>query len=153
MNNRYFAGRQISAEIYDGKTRYEKSGARTTMTEEEDENEKQGWNVMQNGSKKAVVKMMMTTTTSLDICGTWTQTNAWGIREVTQKEKCPTCKVESFITPPPCSPLCCFHISFTFFSFFSLFSHSHTLCFFTFLHYPSHATSISTQGRKNKERH
>lgn len=40
MNNRYFAGRQISAEIYDGKTRYEKSGARTTMTEEEDENEK-----------------------------------------------------------------------------------------------------------------
>ncbi|KAJ8653673.1 hypothetical protein O0I10_010711 [Lichtheimia ornata] len=38
MNNRYFAGRQISAEIYDGKTRYEKSGARTT--EEDDENEK-----------------------------------------------------------------------------------------------------------------
>lgn len=70
--------------------------------------------------------MMMTTTTSLDICGTWTQTNAWGIREVTQKEKCPTCKVESFITPPPCSPLCCFHISFTFFSFFSLFP-IHTL--------------------------
>ncbi|KAI9263295.1 hypothetical protein BDA99DRAFT_64039 [Phascolomyces articulosus] len=35
MNNRYFAGRQISAEIYDGKERYQKSG--TKGTEEDDE--------------------------------------------------------------------------------------------------------------------
>lgn len=40
-----------------------------------------------------------------------------------------------------------------FFLFLLSFSHSHTLRFFTLLHYPSHATSISTQGRKNKERH
>ncbi|KAI9472928.1 hypothetical protein BDB00DRAFT_216080 [Zychaea mexicana] len=41
MNNRYFAGRQISAEIYDGKERYEKSGARGAAgDEEEDEAEK-----------------------------------------------------------------------------------------------------------------
>lgn len=40
MNNRYFAGRQISAEIYDGKTRYEKSGTKTTLEGEEDEAEK-----------------------------------------------------------------------------------------------------------------
>lgn len=39
MNNRYFAGRQISAEIYDGKTKYQKSGARTDVEGEEDEAE------------------------------------------------------------------------------------------------------------------
>ncbi|KAI7855659.1 hypothetical protein BDC45DRAFT_505574 [Circinella umbellata] len=39
MNNRYFAGRQISAEIYDGKERYEKSGG-TKGDEGEDEAEK-----------------------------------------------------------------------------------------------------------------
>ncbi|ORX48246.1 hypothetical protein DM01DRAFT_262435 [Hesseltinella vesiculosa] len=37
MNNRYFAGKQISAEIYDGKTKYQKSG----NTAEDDEDEKQ----------------------------------------------------------------------------------------------------------------
>ena len=42
MNNRYFAGRQISAEIYDGKERYQKSGSGggTKGDEEEDEAEK-----------------------------------------------------------------------------------------------------------------
>ncbi|ORY92220.1 hypothetical protein BCR43DRAFT_497979 [Syncephalastrum racemosum] len=40
MNNRYFAGRQISAEIYDGKTKYEKSGTKTNLEGEEDEAEK-----------------------------------------------------------------------------------------------------------------
>lgn len=40
MNNRYFAGRQISAEIYDGKTKYQKSGPRSDVEGEEDEAEK-----------------------------------------------------------------------------------------------------------------
>ncbi|KAI9472032.1 MAG: hypothetical protein EXX96DRAFT_344761 [Benjaminiella poitrasii] len=37
MDKRYFSGRQIEAEIYDGKTRYEKSGGRTTEEDEEAE--------------------------------------------------------------------------------------------------------------------
>lgn len=41
MNNRYFAGRQISAEIYDGKTKYQKSGTKGPgLDEEEEEAEK-----------------------------------------------------------------------------------------------------------------
>ncbi|CAO3612177.1 unnamed protein product [Cunninghamella blakesleeana] len=39
MNNRYFGGKQISAEIYDGKTRYNKSGP--GLTEDDEEAEKQ----------------------------------------------------------------------------------------------------------------
>jgi HIV Tat-specific factor 1 len=39
MNNRYFAGRQITAEIFDGKAKYEKSGGK--QTEEDEEAEKQ----------------------------------------------------------------------------------------------------------------
>ncbi|CEI85549.1 hypothetical protein RMCBS344292_00011 [Rhizopus microsporus] len=39
MDGRYFSGRQISAEIYDGKTRYEKTGGK--QTEEDEEAEKQ----------------------------------------------------------------------------------------------------------------
>ncbi|KAI7906823.1 uncharacterized protein BX663DRAFT_497709 [Cokeromyces recurvatus] len=37
MNGRYFSGRQISAEIYDGKTRYEKSGGKSSEEDEEAE--------------------------------------------------------------------------------------------------------------------
>ncbi|KAI9317514.1 hypothetical protein BX666DRAFT_1856955 [Dichotomocladium elegans] len=37
MNNRYFAGRQISAEIYDGKEKYQKSSVRTEDEDEEAE--------------------------------------------------------------------------------------------------------------------
>jgi HIV Tat-specific factor 1 len=39
MNDRYFAGRKISAEIFDGKTKYEKSGGKPS--EEDEEAEKQ----------------------------------------------------------------------------------------------------------------
>ncbi|KAG1457138.1 hypothetical protein G6F56_006674 [Rhizopus delemar] len=39
MNNRFFAGQQIIAEIFDGTTKYEKSGGKTT--EEDEEAEKQ----------------------------------------------------------------------------------------------------------------
>lgn len=38
MDKRFFGGRQISAEIYDGKVKYQKSGGK--QTEEEDEAEK-----------------------------------------------------------------------------------------------------------------
>ncbi|KAI8062690.1 nuclear mRNA splicing factor-associated protein [Gongronella butleri] len=34
MNNRYFAGKQISAEIYDGKTKYQKSGGNSAEDEQ-----------------------------------------------------------------------------------------------------------------------
>ncbi|KAI8988932.1 hypothetical protein BDB01DRAFT_757675 [Pilobolus umbonatus] len=37
MNNRFFAGRQITAEVFDGKTKYEKSGSRNTEEDEEAE--------------------------------------------------------------------------------------------------------------------
>lgn len=39
MDKRFFGGRQISAEIFDGKAKYKKSGG--AQTEEEDEAEKQ----------------------------------------------------------------------------------------------------------------
>jgi HIV Tat-specific factor 1 len=37
MDKRYFAGKQISAEIYDGQTKYQKSGASDTQEDEEAE--------------------------------------------------------------------------------------------------------------------
>jgi HIV Tat-specific factor 1 len=37
MNGRYFSGRQIVAEIYDGKERYKKAKGGTTGDEETDE--------------------------------------------------------------------------------------------------------------------
>lgn len=37
MNNRFFGGQQISAEIFDGKTKYLKSGGAFTEEEEEAE--------------------------------------------------------------------------------------------------------------------
>ncbi|CAO3643067.1 unnamed protein product [Cunninghamella echinulata] len=40
MNNRYFGGKQISAEIYDGQTKYKKSGSGHTEEDEESEKER-----------------------------------------------------------------------------------------------------------------
>ena len=37
MNGRYFSGRQIEAEVYDGKVRYKKSKSGTAGDEAEDE--------------------------------------------------------------------------------------------------------------------
>ena len=37
MNGRYFSGRRIEAEIYDGKTRYKKAKGGATGDESEDE--------------------------------------------------------------------------------------------------------------------
>lgn len=40
MNNRYFGGKQISAEIYDGQTKYKKSGSGHAEEDEEAEKER-----------------------------------------------------------------------------------------------------------------
>lgn len=37
MDKRFFGGKQISAEIFDGKTKYEKSGGKQTEEDEEAE--------------------------------------------------------------------------------------------------------------------
>ena len=36
MNGRFFAGRRIEAEIFDGKQKYQKTGAKSGETEEEE---------------------------------------------------------------------------------------------------------------------